>query len=181
MKFRSARTKVVASEWYGPRVQGVPRVPTGATFAFDTALRALDQRNALIASLDAKAGMILAAAGIFAGLLFTQSAAARPAPVWIVRAATAALGTSAAVSVWALFPRLYAAGAKPRTVAEMSGDYPDLADETLKWWFLPNLLEALDQNDAKLKWKRPKIAAAGTLLVSAVAVIGLSFANALPN
>ena len=57
------------------------RAPQGASFAFDNAARSLDEQLGRIESLDAKAGVLLAADGVLAGLLFATDSVLFQAPV----------------------------------------------------------------------------------------------------
>ena len=54
--------------------------PHGASFAFDNAAKALDEQMGRIESLDAKAGVLLAADGVLAGLLFATDSVLIQAP-----------------------------------------------------------------------------------------------------
>ena len=54
--------------------------PQGASFAFDNAAKALDEQLGRIESLDAKAGILLAADGVLAGLLFATGSVLVQAP-----------------------------------------------------------------------------------------------------
>lgn len=64
-------------------------VPQGAEFAFDSAIRSLDDQLSRIDALDAKAGILLVADGILAGLIFGRDAFVRRAQ-WVIALAAGA-------------------------------------------------------------------------------------------
>jgi len=69
-----------------PRVRSVAQsypIPHGAGFAYDVATAALDEQLRRIEALDSKAGILIAADGVLAGLLFGRSSLITTAPRWL--------------------------------------------------------------------------------------------------
>ena len=69
-------------------------VPEGSGFAFEMSLRALDEQLRRIEALDSKAGILIAADGILAGLLLSGRGPLLQAPKPVLFAAVAAVISS---------------------------------------------------------------------------------------
>src|SRR2546425_9259145 len=158
-------------------MNGGPAVPEAAAFAFENAMRAISQRSALIDPADSKAGVILAADGVFAGLLFARGSIAVNAPRWIAISVAVSLVLSAGSALFALFPRVFAVGARSRSVADSVAGHPQLNSSAFQWWFLPNLLDGIDEDDRKLRRKVRSLRTAAFLLLGAVGLMASQFVD----
>lgn len=77
----------------------VPEVPAGAPFAFEMAVRSLDEQLERINALDTKAGVLIAADGVIVGLLACDRSVLTRAPAWIGVLVLATVGTSLILSL----------------------------------------------------------------------------------
>lgn len=150
-------------------------VPQSAEFAFDIARAALAEQLSRIDALDSKAGLLLAADGLIAGLLFGNASFLHRAPVWVtVSAAIGILGTSTC-AVSALAFRRYELAPEPGKVAELAQAPVDW----LHWRFIANVLEAVDTNRLKLDRKAAWLIWGQALLLAGLMVLGGYFVYAL--
>lgn len=137
--------------------------PIGATFAFDNAKYALEEQLQRIEALDAKAGVLLAADGVLAGLLFATSSVLFQAPRVIGIGVAVSLFLSLLFALLALLARKYEIAPSPPAVVGLM----EQGDENwLKWRFLGNLLVALDIN-------RNKLVVKARVLIAAIASLGI--------
>jgi hypothetical protein len=137
------------------------RSPLGADFAFNTGLRLLEEQERRTNALDSKAGVLLAAAGVLAGLVFRGDSSLREAPLPVSVLLTTLIVSTVALALIAFGNRRYETAPAPRAVTRMMTE-----DESwLRWRFLGNVLEAIDANERKLAWK------AKTVTVSQVAFL----------
>jgi hypothetical protein len=97
------------------------QIPQGATFAFDIAHGALDKQLSRIDSIDTKAGVLLAADGILAGLIVARGSVLETAPWWIAVPAIISILLSFGATLRALAGRSYEIAPTPEEVARLSG------------------------------------------------------------
>jgi hypothetical protein len=123
------------------------RVPRSASFAFDVAVRALAEQLARIDSLDSKAGILLAADGVLAGLIFAREGIVAQAPTWLALVLGAAVLCSLGCTLVAFANREYVLSPKPELIAELAA----APDDWVKWRVMGNVLRAVDTNRSRLK------------------------------
>lgn len=143
-------------------------VPPGSSFAFATAVASLQEQHKRIDALDTKAGVTLAAAGVFAGLVFRGDSILFRGPKVVGIAGTAALMASTLGALLAFATRSYRTAPAAHTVASMMS-FPE---DWLRWRFLGNVLEAIEVNRSKLVYKARLLAFAQAELLVAVGIIG---------
>lgn len=144
-------------------------LPQGASFAFDNAAKALDEQLGRIDSLDAKAGILLAADGVLAGLLFARNSLVFQAPRALGAAVTIFLLFSILLALLAFSTRKYEMAPTPETVI---GLMDQGGDGWLKWRFLGNVIVALRINRSKLEQKARRLSSAIWLLFIVVLLLG---------
>jgi hypothetical protein len=143
--------------------------PGGASFAFDNATRALDEQLRRIEALDSKAGVLLAADGVLAGLLFATDSILLEAPELVGIAVTAALLASIVLALTAFATRKYETAPTPEAVIGLMNQ----GDEVwLKWRFLGNMAVALSINRRKLQRKARILSSAIGFLILVVLLLG---------
>jgi len=144
-------------------------VPAGAEFAFEVAIRSLDEQLERIGALDTKAAVLLTADGVIAGLLLGRDSAIHEAPDWLAIAAIAWLMASFILALLSFASRRYQLAPPAVAVARRAqapGDW-------LKWRFLANVHRAIDVNNSKLGRKSTLLTAGmGCLLVSLLTLGG---------
>ena len=144
-------------------------VPKGAAFAYEVAVRTLDDQLERIGALDTKAAVLLTADGVIAGFLFGRDSVIGQAPDWLAITAIAWLLASFILSLLAFASRRYQQAPPAVAVARRAqapGDW-------LKWRFLANVHRAIDVNNSKLGQKsRLLTAGLGCLLVSLLTLGG---------
>ena len=150
-------------------------VPPGASFAFDIGRASLDEQLRRIDALDTKAGVLIAADGILAGLVLGSPTfvgrASRPVAVgWM-----ATLILSLLFGLAAIATRRY----EFAPTAEAVIRFIRHDEDWLKWRFLGNLARALEVNGRKLAWKTRALSAALASLIAAVGLSGGYFLYAL--
>lgn len=144
-------------------------IPPGAPFAFDMALRALDEQLGRIEALDTKAGVLVAADGVVAGFLLGRGSVLARAPLPLARAVIALLFLSMCSALLAFATRRWETAPAPEAMARWLGG----GDEGwLRWRFLPNVLDALDDNRPQLRRKARLLALALATLLVTIALLG---------
>jgi len=142
--------------------------PQGATFAFDVALRSLEEQLARIDALDSKAGILLATDGIIASLVMGRGTILSVAPTGIVLAIAAPVLLSLIAALVALLTQNYAIAPEPRHVAALV----DAPTDWIRWRFLGNTLEAVDKNREKLRWKAQALTLGQFALLVGLTIFG---------
>jgi hypothetical protein len=150
-------------------------MPPGSSFAYEVGVSSLEEQRKRIDALDSKAGVTLAAAGVFAGFVFRGDTLLRGAPPVIGAAGAILLVLSMLGALFAFADRRYRIAPAPEAVAAMMS-FPD---DWLRWRFLGNVLEAVEVNRGKLSVKARWLTAAQTALLAAVMVIGGYFVKVL--
>ena len=143
--------------------------PQGALFAFGNAAKALDEQLGRIESLDAKAGVLLAADGVLAGLLFATDSVLIHAPRALGVAITVSLLFSILLALQAFSTRKYETAPTPEAVI---GLMEQVLDAWLKWRFLGNVVVALTINRSKLERKARLLSSAIGFLFIVVILLG---------
>lgn len=151
------------------------RIPEGASFAYDTCVSALDEQLRRIESLDTKAGVLIAATGLFAGIVFSRGSMVAGAPGWIEVASAASLMLALLLALLAFANRNYLRAPVPSSVIRLMAR----PDEWLKWRFLGNLEEAIAFNNRKLRAKARFANASLAALLASVTGLGGYFMYAL--
>ncbi|MGH2750870.1 MAG: hypothetical protein ACRDK3_08375 [Actinomycetota bacterium] len=143
--------------------------PSGASFAFDNAAKALDEQLGRIESLDAKGGVLLAADGVLAGLLFATDSVLFQAPRILGVTVTISLLLSILLALLAFSTRKYETAPTPEAVIDLMEQG---SEAWLKWRFLGNLIVALTINRSKLARKTRLLSSAIALLFTVVLLLG---------
>jgi hypothetical protein len=150
-------------------------VPQSAAFAYETAQRALDQQSRLIDSIDAKAGILLAADGILAGLIFGRETFISRAPVAVASVAGGGILLSLACALRALATRNYSLAPEPSDLAGLSA----APAEWIQWRLMGNMLDAVDEGRRRLRQKARWLTAGQGLLLVMLAPVGGYFLYAV--
>jgi hypothetical protein len=150
-------------------------VPAGASLAFEQSVKALAEQLARIEALDGKAGILIAAGGVLAGLLFGRGSLLVDAPGWMVGIAAIALTGSLILGLLAFWTRRYDVAPRPEALAQLM----TASEEWLKWRFIPNVLNALAVNRRKLALKSAFLTWALACLIAAVVLLGGYFIYAV--
>ncbi|MGH2746442.1 MAG: hypothetical protein ACRDKB_00760 [Actinomycetota bacterium] len=143
--------------------------PQGAPFAFDNAAKALDEQLGRIEALDAKAGVLLAADGVLAGLLFATDSVLIQVPRVLGVAVAISLLFSILLALLAFSTRKYETAPTPEAVIGLMAQG---GDAWLKWRFLGNLVLALTINRSKLERKARLLSSAIAFLFIVVLLLG---------
>lgn len=140
--------------------------PAGATFAYETAISALDEQLRRVDGLDSKAGILLAADGVILGLLLRSDE--RAAPTWVVLAVGVLILTSLIASILALLNRRYHVA----PAADVASHFAAEHDDWIRWHLLGNVLEALRTNRASIQTKARFLTAGQASLLVTLMVAG---------
>lgn len=145
--------------------------PPGAEFSYEVAEKALEDQLRRIDAQDGKAGVLIAAAGVFGGFVFSSDSFLSAGPSWVI-AATGGLVTAAILSaLLASLNQRYVMAPRPAAVATFAR-----RDEAwLKWRFLSNVHGALEWNHRKLDRKTRLLTFAQGLFMLAAVLVGAYF------
>ena len=143
-------------------------MPAGARFAYQVALRAIDEQLRRIEALDSKAGVLIAADGLVIGLLAGNRSMIVEGPVWVGFAVVAAVTASLILALLAFTTRRYDAAPNPDAAIRLMTADP----EWLEWRFLGNLRDAIGANRGKLGTKTRLLSAALVGLLVGAALLG---------
>lgn len=142
--------------------------PSGATFAYEIAEKSLNDQLRRIDAQDSKAGMVIAAGGVFAGFLFSGASflASAPRPLLAITGMLISGGVISALL--AFLNQDYVTAPNAVAVARFAG-----RDEAwLKWRFLGNLHRVLAWNQRKLNRKTRLLTVGQASLITAVLLVG---------
>lgn len=145
-----------------------PDIPPGAEFAYDVAHEALKDQLRRIEAQDAKAGILIAAAGVFGGFIFSSDSFLRSGPTWVIVLAGGLVITAVLSALLASMNQRYVTAPRATAVARFAAREATW----LKWRFLGNLHRAVDWNRRKLNRKTRFLAFAQGLFMLAVLVVG---------
>lgn len=143
-------------------------IPQSASFAFDVSSSALSEQLARIDSIDSKAGVLLAADGILAGLIFGGDSIVATAPPWLAILAGVGILLSFTASLGAFAARDYRLAPRPEEVAQLSG----ATEAWIRWNLIGNVLEAVETNRGTLRRKARYLAAGQLLLLVTLVPVG---------
>jgi hypothetical protein len=143
-------------------------VPDGAPFAYNVAGAALDEQLRRIEVLDSKAGILIAADGVLAGLLFGRLSLILAAPRALSAIVVGLVVISLLLGLIAFANRRYRTAPHPAAVLRLMA----APEAWLRWRFLGNLQGALLENEGKLTWKARYLTAAQVSLFVGVALGG---------
>lgn len=124
-------------------------VPQSAAFAFDVVARAIGEQLARIDSLDSKAGILLAADGVLAGLIFVREGVVAKAPIGLALIVSVTILLSLVCTLVSFADREYLASPRAETVAHLAA----APEDWIKWRLMGNLLRAVETNRARLRSK----------------------------
>lgn len=131
-------------------------------------MRTLDEQMQRIDALDTKAGVLIAAGGVLAGLLFGRGALLGSADPLLAILTVLLQLISLVLALGAFASRRYEPGLRPETVVRLMA-----ADSLwLRWRFLGNLVEAIEVNRGKLRWKARALTLSLACLICAVVLMG---------
>jgi hypothetical protein len=150
--------------------------PPGGDFVFEAAVRAFDDQMRWIDALDTKAGVLMAADAVLAGLVLTRGSTLLEAPPWVGVLVATLLFLSFVLALLSFGTRRF--GIAP--------DIPGLADEalssapsSLRWEALSEILDALRMNEPKIGQKANLLFLSGIALMLAMASFGGYFISQL--
>jgi hypothetical protein len=141
--------------------------PRGIDYVYETAVDSLRQQLSWIDALDTKAGILIAADGVVAGVVLASDSLIARSSVWTVLVATLLL-SSLALALLAFATRRYEIAPNPRELTQSMS----LGDERLlKWTAVPSVLEAIDVNEPKLARKADLVFGSALLLLLGVGAL----------
>jgi hypothetical protein len=143
------------------------RTPRGATFAYETATSALGEQLRRIDALDSKAGLLLAAASVLAGLLWSDGPS-RPESSVALSIVTILVTLSLLAAVLALSSRKYLIAPRPEVVAELAAADAD----RIRWHLIGNVLEAVEVNRDRIQFKARLLTFGQVTLLVSILVLG---------
>ncbi len=143
-------------------------VPPGAEFAYEVAHGALEDQLRRIEVQDSKAGILIAAAGVFGGFIFSSDSFLRSGPAWVVILAGGLVIAAVVAALLASMNQRYVTAPAAVAVARLAAREAPW----LKWRFVGNLHLALDWNREKLNRKTRFLVVAQGLFMLAVLIVG---------
>lgn len=143
--------------------------PPATDFAFDTAMRGLADQMRWIDALDTKAGVLMAADAVLAGVVLTRGSILLRAPVWLGVAVAVLLLSSLLLALLSFATRRF----------DLAPDIPVLvsaatveSERSLRWAALPAVQEALAMNEPKIAQKANLLFYSGCTLMLAALFFG---------
>jgi hypothetical protein len=143
-------------------------VPAGAAFAYQVAVRTLDEQLRRIEALDTKAGVLIAADGLVIGLLSSEGSTLAEGPAWVSFLLLGAIITSLVLALLAFTTRRYETAPNPDAAIRLMAADP----AWLEWRFLGNMRDAIGVNRGKLRTKTRLLSSALTVLIAGIVVFG---------
>jgi hypothetical protein len=143
-------------------------VPAGAGFAYQVAVRTLDEQLRRIEALDTKAGVVIAAGGLVIGLLAGERSSLVEAPTWVRVTVLGTVTFSLVLALLAFSARRYDTAPNPDAAVRLMTAEP----EWLEWRFLGNLSDSIAANRSKLSTKSRLLSSALSTLIAGAAVLG---------
>lgn len=137
--------------------------PQGVGYTHDAALKAYDDQMKWIDALDGKAGILMAADGVIAGLILTENSILAHSSRGFAITVTILLLASLVLAILAFSTRAYETAPD---VDQLIPQMQHLDDQSLKWIALNGFVRALDVNEFTVERK------AELLFYSALALLG---------
>ncbi|MDP9222581.1 MAG: hypothetical protein M3P18_01755 [Actinomycetota bacterium] len=150
--------------------------PPGVDFLFEAAVRALDDQMRWIDALDTKAGVLLAADGVIAGLVLTRGSMLLGAPAWVGVLVAFLLFISLVLALLSFSTRRF------ELAPDLSALVPAArtsSGPSLRWAALPDILSALEINEPKIGQKANLLFYSGAGLMVAAGLFGGYFLSQL--
>jgi hypothetical protein len=141
----------------------------GGDFAFDTAVRAFTDQMRWIDALDTKAGVLMAADAVLAGLVLTRGSLLLDAPAWVGVLVALLLFVSFVLALLSFSTRRF--GIAP-DVSALASEAATTAPSSLRWTALSDIVDALEMNEPKVGHKADLLFASGIGLMLAIASFG---------
>jgi hypothetical protein len=140
--------------------------PTGSDFVFDAAVRAFDDQMRWIDALDTKAGVVMAADAVLAGLVLMRGSMLLEAPLWVGVLVAALLFLSFVLALCSFATRRFGIAPDLSALAEQATtDTPS----SLRASALSEILDALEMNEPKIGQKANLLFLSGVALMLAIA------------
>jgi hypothetical protein len=140
--------------------------PPGGDFVFDAAVRAFTDQMRWIDALDTKAGVVMAADAVLAGLVLTRGSILLDAPVWVGILVALLLFVSFVLALLSFSTRRF--GIAP-DVSALASEVDTATPSSLRWTALSEILDALEMNEPKVGQKANLLFASGLGLMLAIA------------
>jgi hypothetical protein len=144
--------------------------PQGTDFLFETALRSLDDQMRWIDALDTKAGVLMAADAVVAGLVLTRNSLLLEASPWVGVAVAVLLLISLLLALFSFSTRRFELA--PNVSALLPAPNSGSTAGTMRWTALTDVLGALEVNEPKLGQKADLLFYSAVGLMLAVALFG---------
>ncbi len=146
----------------------ITAVPPSAGFAYDVAIRSLDEQLHRVEALDTKAAGLLAADGLLTGLALGRNGLVAAAPTWLAVTAGIGLLSSLGCALAAFANRDYVLAPEAGTVALLA----NAPEDWIRWRVIGNVLDAIDTNRRRLRQKARVLTAGQMILLVAFALVG---------
>jgi hypothetical protein len=146
-----------------------PPVPAGTDFVFDAAVRAFDDQMRWVDALDTKAGVLMAADAVLAGLVLMRGSMLLDAPLWVGVAVAVLFFMSFVLGLLSFATRRF--GIAPDITA-LAAEASSTAPSSLRWTALSEILDALEMNEPKIAQKANLLFLGGVGLMLAVGTFG---------
>lgn len=106
--------------------------PPGAAFSYEVAEKALNDQLRRIEAQDGKAGILIAAAGVFGGFIFSSDSFLNSGPRWVLTLTGGLVAMTVLLALLASLNQRYVTAPRPTAVAT----FARRDEEWLKWRFL---------------------------------------------
>lgn len=150
--------------------------PPGTDFVFDAAARAFDAQMRWIDALDTKAGAVMGADAVLAGLVLTRGSILLEAPAWVGVLVALLLFASFVVALASFSTRRF--GIAP-DISALASEVDSAAPSSLRSEALADLLDALEMNEPKIGQKANLLFMSGLGLMLAIASFSGYFVSQL--
>jgi hypothetical protein len=150
--------------------------PRGVGYAHDAALKAYDDQMKWIDALDGKAGILIAADGVIAGLIMIRESVLGRAPALLAIGVATLLLTSLVLAILAFSTRAY------EIAPDIDSLLPQMSlldDLSLKSIALKGFVTALDINESKVERKAALLFYSAITLLGAITLFGSYFVYSL--
>ena len=143
-------------------------VPDGAAFAYEVGVEAIREQLRRIEALDSKAGILIAADGVLAGLLFSGDSLIHQIPAFAAASGLIGVLVSLLLALISFTNREY------RLAPSFAASVRLMAAprEWMEWRFLGNLEEAFQVNKRRLVRKAGFLTSSMIVLMTTLMVLG---------